>query len=68
MTKLELLAYDVLMSIDHLEEDEWTIAAKAVHDTLKLLHKHEYTTENVSELLTEEYARWNEKDCQEFLR
>lgn len=68
MTKLELLAYDVLKSIDHLEEGEWDIAAKAVHDTLKLLYKHEYTSENVSELLTEEYTRWNEKDVEELLK
>lgn len=68
MNTIELLAIDVIKSIDHLEDDEWEHAASAVHQTLILLHKHGYTSENVSELLTKEYTRWNEMEIEDFLK
>lgn len=68
MNTIELLAIDVMKSIDHLEGDDWEHSATGVHQTLNLLHKHGYTSENVSELLTQEYARWNEMSIEDFLK
>lgn len=67
MSNIELLAFDVLKSIDHIErEHEWDIAAATIHSVLKLIHKHGYSTDNLSELLTAEYDRWNKLDAERF--
>jgi len=69
MTKIEELAAAVLVSIDHITcEIEWNSSAKAIHDTLKLLYKYGYTEDDMSALLTEEYARWNESDVEDFFK
>lgn len=68
LTPLTLLAHDVLANIDHLEDNAWEIAAKAVHTTLDLLFQHGYTAENMSKLLTDEYTRWNKQDDDEIIK
>jgi hypothetical protein len=68
MNKITLLAHAVLKDIDHLDDDEWEIAANCVHKVLDRLFEHGYTSENLSGLLTEEYTRWNKQGDDEMMK